>query len=273
MANRFEFVNANGDTFDFRAAGVGLSNITGLGELQTEIRSVESPLLDGARFLNTRQRPRVIAGDVTVFEEAETLDVIRREFMDILTPFALGVLIVQIKSGPVYLIDALVQRRALDKRNPTYCAGAVQWWCPDPYFRSDSENEQLVIVGEGGLAVPIIVPAEISETAGITTVTNEGNVESYPTTVISGECESPSIENQTTGELLSFAGLEMGAGDELEINHLRGTATLNDESVTSYLTNSSAFWVLRPGDNVIRLEATSGSPQASIRYYDRFSGI
>lgn len=81
-----------------------------------------------------------------------------------------------------------------------------------------------------------------------------------------GPLTAPTIENLTTGEIVTYQGL-LAAGQVLLISTCDGTATLDGENRTSLLRGDTRM-TLSPGINELRLTSTGGddSGQAEVCY-------
>jgi hypothetical protein len=83
---------------------------------------------------------------------------------------------------------------------------------------------------------------------------------------------NPSFHNLTTGEVLQWTGLVLGAGDVLRIDHGNGSITLNGvggQHLTGLDIVNSDFWDLIQGDNLISLIPFSAGDGASAQIFWR----
>lgn len=101
---------------------------------------------------------------------------------------------------------------------------------------------------------------------GVTTVTNDGNMNAYPVLRLYGPATGVNIENQTVGKTLELPDLVVDAGDYIEIDTRNRTIRLlgdPDQSRYSYVDfDTSAWWSLIPGDNELRYYPSSFSSGA-----------
>lgn len=82
-------------------------------------------------------------------------------------------------------------------------------------------------VATGGLVFPVTFPATFgSQSGGLIFATNSGSIAGPAYMTITGPCQNPRVEQQTTGVTLQF-NFTMGASDTLVIDTYAGTAVLN----------------------------------------------
>ena len=84
---------------------------------------------------------------------------------------------------------------------------------------------------------------------------------------IFGPCLSPQLHNRTTGEVLSFPGLEIADGSYLWIDTADTSVTVEREPSASRYSfldfEASTWWRLPPGASMVEFTAASSSPPAS----------
>lgn len=150
--------------------------------------------------------------------------------------------------------------------HPVTAEFTAAWRGPDGVQESTTETSETISaaadVAAGrsyDLTFDRTYPA--SAPIGATTVTNDGNINAYPILRLYGPCTGPNIENQTQGKTLELPGLEVAAGDYIEIDTRNRTIRLlgdADQSRYSFLDfDTSAWWSLDPGDNDLRYYPTS----------------
>lgn len=106
-----------------------------------------------------------------------------------------------------------------------------------------------------------------SPPVGVTTVTNDGNVNAYPIVRLYGPCTGPKVENQTLGRKIELPSLTIAAGDYIELDTRAKTIFLlgdPDQSVSNFFDfDVSDWWWLVPGDNDLRYYPTTSDPGAA----------
>jgi hypothetical protein len=109
-----------------------------------------------------------------------------------------------------------------------------------------------------------VIPSKIA--------TNEGQVEAPVTIKIVGACVNPLIENRTTGEVIKFKNLTMGAQDELLIDTAFGQKKIELNGQNAFNTldfAASTFFSLQIGDNEIEFTDETASNNATIHFIYR----
>lgn len=102
-----------------------------------------------------------------------------------------------------------------------------------------------------------------SGSGGLLSATNSGNYKTFPTFLIQGPADNPSIRNETTGQTLKFL-LSLGStSDVLTVDCLNRTVVLNG---TASRNNTLAFgydWIYYPpGTSSVRFNADNYSASA-----------
>lgn len=98
------------------------------------------------------------------------------------------------------------------------------------------------------------------------TITNSGNVPFFPVVKVDGPTSSFVLSNDTTGEELIYdstlpGGVAIAGGDYVEFDFFRNTAYLNgagSNRKASIDVESSDFWTLAPGANLVTLDGATG---------------
>ena len=125
---------------------------------------------------------------------------------------------------------------------------------PDPRkYDATSRNTSLVLpLLTGGIAPPLTPPITVtgSTSRSQVTLTNDGNITTYPSLVVVGPCPPATIANLTTGEALRIVDA-VPADQSLVIDVLNGTAT-NGGQARRVL---GSWWGLVPGVNEVALTA------------------
>jgi hypothetical protein len=170
-------------------------------------------------------------------------------------------------SAPIYPIG-------FENRNQVWQKVQLMYEANNPFWYSDH-----TITETFQQAIPLFeFPFEMSEAAPIEfgtylpskIVVNEGQVEAPVIIKVVGSCINPIIENVTTGEMIRFKSLTMGANDVLEIDTTFGQkkVLLNGANVFNTLDfNYTTFFNLRLGENEIDFrDDTLVTPEAVIYF-------
>lgn len=267
--------------------GFGVPKITTQGE--------QRPYRDGALLIG---RPYTAARTLSVslalrhFSVA-SLVAFWRQLARNMSPYkdasSLGSLRVQTVDGLTRQIDCwMVECMEPQEINgPLYQATELTFWAPSPWFYDPALQESSYSLDSpSGVSYPVEYELTYADSDIDTYITplNAGDVGTWPTLRVYGPGQNPAITNTTTGKLLELSGaggLEMDAGDYLEIDMDRATIMWWDNSdealnsVIAKLSDASEFWPLRRGQNKLKVTmANSGSGAARVRWYNYYqSGL
>lgn len=125
---------------------------------------------------------------------------------------------------------------------------------PDPRkYDASSRNTSLVLpVSSGGIAPPLTPPLTVvgSTSRSQVTLTNDGNVTTFPTLMVVGPCPPATIANLTTGEAMRVLD-PVPADQTLVVDVLNGTATTGGQARRVL----GSWWGLVPGVNELAFSA------------------
>lgn len=152
--------------------------------------------------------------------------------------------------------------------------------CPDPFLYLAGGGDEGWIsqtffkTGGGGYPTPYILPVEWASGETTAIINNAGDIYYLPQIILQGQYTNPKITNVTTGAIMEL-GLTTSADQEIIIDMLNRTITLDGGSIASYRTSDSSWWALYPGDNAILLETDSGDDASTgiIRWRQGVEGI
>lgn len=165
-------------------------------------------------------------------------------------------------SGDTYRIDANVTDFKMEYMTRGHRSEfLLQLTAGDPFFYTtdggDEQSANIDHVVEGGYVTPYVLPVIWEDGGQPTVVLNSGVATVYPVITLTDGATNPIITNQTTGE--SFAlDITILDGEEVVIDMLRRTVTLNGVSIMGNKTDDSIWWGLVPGNNSILLDSDSG---------------
>lgn len=136
---------------------------------------------------------------------------------------------------------------------------AIQLLCEDPYWRDLLPSPDSRLYDAGATYLSPYPTVSTGRTLGDTDIDNAGDVEAWPTWVITGPMTEATFTNNTTGEAFTIT-YALDAADTITITTepptVRGPA---DEILTSALDWPGArLWALQPGVNDVSF-AVSGS--------------
>lgn len=144
----------------------------------------------------------------------------------------------------------------------------------DPALYSQTLTEQTISLPTGGgVALPTALPASLSAgTGGEATLTNAGDLESFPTVRFDGPLTNPTIFNLTLGITLQLS-LTLLAGEYVTIDMRAKTITqgTSTNKMNTLASGSDFFW-LKSGANTIKFSALAGSGTAKVSFRSSWSG-
>lgn len=222
---------------------------------------------DGAWISPQYAGPRVV--HVGGLIEAESFDAVTLAWDRLLgqVPFrSLASLGVAVGDGSVPDRSALVRQHEKPLLNrPTLRTGefSLSLLAPDPRkYATFAQSVNLVLpFTSGGIAPPLTPPLTVTGSSSLSqaTVTNSGNVLTYPTLTVVGPCPPARIANLTTSEVIRVVDPVL-AGESLVIDVLNGTATINGQSRRVL----GSWWGLVPGANEVAFAADGYDADAEL---------
>ena len=108
----------------------------------------------------------------------------------------------------------------------------------------------------------------------VTTIGNDGDLESYPIITLVGNINNAQIINETTQQTLELDLTTNEPDDEIIINMESRFITLNGTGINAYRTTNSTWWPLVREDNNIRVTlGENSSATATIKFKEGIAGI
>ena len=182
---------------------------------------------------------------------------------------------VQFPNAPLFGIMARARKRAFTPTMATALGNlaqdyVIQFHATDPFFYDQTQTVSLTLPTPiGGFTFDFTFNISFGggSNPGTTTLTNVGDVESYPQLTVMGPCTYPAISNITTGQAIQF-GVTMASGDKLIIDTDLQTATYYNSgsssgySVMATIQQGWSWWSLGPGANTIEFTSTDATSVA-----------
>jgi len=147
----------------------------------------------------------------------------------------------------------------------------------DPYWYDPNPIIQTFTVGTPATFFPILPMRLTSSTVFTdTTINNDGDVESWPTWIITGPGDTIYIRNLSTGEFINI-NYTLQPGETINIDTRLGkkTVTLGDgTNLYPNMSSDSSLWALQPGNNQIRIEMQNSQIASNVQlsYQNRYWG-
>lgn len=264
----------------------GLEDVPAL-RVQDEGRGYSDGMFTGRDFLNGRSitMSLQIMGDPSGAGGASTsmqtyLQAMKANLISQTT--GTGVLQIYLPNRGVQRLNARVRRRSI-KIDPEYTYGKayamVEFFCPDPRIYSDTLSSFLFSPISGwfraynktySMNYTFFGSGQSSYT-----VTNSGNYETYPVFTFTGNSltgtNGVAITNSTTGKILSFPNVSLGATDVLVVDTDMKTVTLNGVAARNLLSNSSQWFSLPAGTaTTLTYSTTAGTGTCTMSYRDAY---
>ncbi len=144
----------------------------------------------------------------------------------------------------------------------------------DPFWYSASAQSFSFDTGEAASFFPFFPLVLASSTVfAQQSVSNGGDVETYPIWTIDGPGNGVVLKNLTTGETLTLSTV-LAAGEQVVIDTRPGykAVTRGDENLFGDLSAESALWSLARGENSIRIEMDGATSESavSLRFTPRY---
>lgn len=265
----------NGLTFG-GATPYGVSRVEGIGVPDSRVDEVVKVGTHGSFVLaDTLDARRVVfEGDIYA-EDADTFAALvnawRAAFVPSVNDQPLGLLI---PGEDQRRINCVPTRRFLPIENDEYelfyAEWAVEFVAGDPRIYSDVEHAEFTgpVVTSGMIFPEVFDMTFGGGTGGASEITNAGVFDTLPVVIIQGPVTNPTIRSLTQDKALDFT-IVLGENDVLTIDFNDRTVLFNGANRYSALDESSSWWTLQPGDNVIQYQGSvAEGSQATIRWRD-----
>lgn len=259
--------------------------VSGLGAATYTLTSDPHPR-GGARLRHAQPQPRSIVWPVFVKgrDHTEFVDrwrALARAFTRTLREGP-GLLEVALPDGRVRQI-AVYYSDGWDGRGQhpsgiTWDSAVVTLWCEDPYWVS---TEPVVVHRETGTQVDYLVPfpsVSSSQVLGETTVTNPGDVEVWPTWIITGPASAITFTREDTGDSFTLTMTNTVHGDLLagetvtiSTDPPRVRARPEENLIGGLNWPGAVLWPLPPGDTPVsfQLSGAEAGSAVDLTFYPR----
>jgi phage-related protein len=170
-----------------------------------------------------------------------------------------------------------VPKVTFDITSANYTKFLITIICSSPFlFESGIVSSGVIqIPVPGGAILPFVLPAILEPSSGgFGYLTNNGNVGTHPIITITGVVSSPYITNNTTEQSFRLSLTTLGS-DEIIIDMLNKTVTLNGTSIMNYVVAGSSWWTIQPGLNQISLNTSDNNDTGTmeVAYYNAVLGV
>lgn len=275
-------------TLNSDAAPYVLTSIDGLGGVDGQLYTAQTPLRDGVMLNAATAQPRTIniSGAVVGGDErrAELRRALQRR-MNVKN--GAGVITIE-GYGRARQIEGIVERGPVFEENEGEGMGYQQFtmvlYCPQPFFCDTQENAQGMETVTGGAAFPIKLPIAFATrySASWFEYENAGDAPCAIEAEFTPGASNPILTNSATGEYIRLRRT-IPTGKHLIINTtfgkksvvLRDMDTGEESDAMGYIDLKSTFFELQPGRNLLNFGAESGAAdtQVMVRWRARYAGF
>lgn len=267
-------IGSNGDTIELADDGdyVLLSGVSGFGIPSTSVR-IDGSAGDGGTWRHTKKGVRDLDLPIAIMgtSEADVQTKLRRLSRLLQTTNGATKIVADYGDTSLFLEVHYVGGAETvfgETANTSFCRWTLQMQAPQPYWQTSSEASFNVGTGSSGRGLlPKLTKMRLSssQTLGVVTVDNEGDVVVYPRWVIRGPVTGLEITNGSQSFSLPDPVL---AGRTYTINTATGEA-FNElgENIYSLLGPAPKLFGIAPGVNNISVTGTDSSPDTAITCY------
>lgn len=268
-------VGSNNDTIELSDSGdyVLLSGVLGFGIPSTAVRIDESAA-DGGTWRHTKKGIRELDLPIAILgdSEADVQSKLRRLSRLLQTTNGPTKIVADYGDGSSVFIEAHyvggAETQFGSDANTFFCKWVLQMQAPQPYWQTTLEESFTVGTGSTGRGLlPQLTKMKVSssQTLGVVTVDNEGDVLIYPRWIIRGPVSGLTISSGS--QSFSFPGLI--AENSVYSIDTRTNEVLNelDQNVYSELGPAPKFFGLAPGLTGISVIGADTNAETQITCY------
>jgi hypothetical protein len=245
-----------------------------------ELVDQEVPFLPGSRLRNIKTKPREVDLPIEISGlSTSDLRTQLRKIMDWFNPLkGDGTLKVIAEDGSQRLLTCrYASGLEIQETGLSWLKAVLVLKAFDPFWYDANVIVQTFTTGQPATFFPFF-PLRLTNSTVFadTTIINSGDVEAWPTWIITGPGSNIYLRNLTTGELTNI-NVTLGVGETINIDTRQGKKTVVKGDGTNLypnLSSGSSLWALQQGTNQIRLEMSGASTQSSIQlsYQNRYWG-
>lgn len=264
-----------------------LETLKGVSGLEKTVISSELAGVDGSAVQHIRAEPRIVEATAFVYGTSkEEMYANRLKLISMLSNTREAGKLYYINDHITVVIEAYPMLSGdFIERIKNYNKCSVKFYCPYPFW---SETEQQIIQMEYEILKDVFsFPLAFEDTVCFAenrtskTIYYNGSVPCPVTLTLLGNVLSPVIKNETTGEQIEVADVELSSGDTLTINTKKGSKSVilykNGETSNAFnlVTTASVFWQLQPGRNVISFTSSKGNTASVliVTYTNLYEGV
>ena len=283
---RLTYENARGEEVEFYLSPLLIESLEGIGEVGADIQSQTAPFQDGDTFIDAQLEPRFIDLSGKILERNKVkIREHRQQIINVCNPKkGLGKLTLELDGSTqfIYAIPETVPtfpERSMD----VWQDFEIDWFCPNPYWRSPNETTKPLVAYTGGFTLPFTLPFTLGTLGSKTKIYNDGDVPTPVRIEIQGPTTNPQLFNRTTGTHLRI-NRTINADEVMYINTEQGRQSIEVEgrdgttSAFGFIDHDStplSDFLLELGENEIEHVADAGNRHAEviIRWNSLYAGV
>lgn len=209
------FRNGANETVEFTTNGrYRLLDVSGLGGLEFEKRSIRSPFQDGETYIESVAKTREIELLIGIY--GNDMQEVHQYFSELSSLFSakLGEGVLEFDyAGKVRALNVSVDQAPVymtgdDNRTKGFLRSTITLTANNPYWQDTETSFEELQTWKDTFALPLTLPFKVGERGESGLVTNGGDVDSPLQILIEGGFTPPlNIENVTTGETITITKL------------------------------------------------------------------
>jgi hypothetical protein len=275
-------------TLQFNGITIGLGGnyhletIEGLLLGNIEFNSYLIPQTNASKFVSNYIKSKIITIDVGIRgDDLADFYVKRKALLNAVYPKANQSIefTYTTDEGDIYVFNGVLRGAPSENtRSGAYQVLGFSFYIPNGQIKGNILNSQTL--SQAGVAtgavLPWTLPVLLGAATGGATISNAGNGYAPINITITGPGTNFTILNQTTGESLAIENLTLIAGQTIEIDGTNQTVKQAGVSIYQYVSATSTFINLAPGNNNLAFYVGSGATsqtQAVITWYNTYVGI
>lgn len=281
------YVNGSGESFQLLLTGnYLLTGWWGFGELPVEHKTTQAPYQDGETLIDSvfKKRDLGFSMEIKGLNRQEIFNrrlIVTRHFN---VKHGIGYLQWTQEDGTtIYRIDCIPSEINFADgkgQGTTWQDVNIEFYAPNPFWYDPTSVLSTLVGFSGGLKFPFTFPVSFGTVTSQITVLNNGSVDTPVVLSFIGEVTDPVLENITTDKKITIVK-NIPSGSTLIISTTFGNKLVQIFNGTTYVNAfeyvdpDSEFWVLEPGNNIVKYSATfeGAGSKCTLLYYNRFSGV
>lgn len=280
---RLTYENGRGEQIKFYLSPFLIESLTGIGEVDADIQSQQSPYQDGDNYIDTLLQPRFIELEGSITERNfGSIREMRRYILRVCNPkLGLGKITLELDGDKKEILGVLDGSPVLPERaRDIWQKFMITWKCPDPYWHNPNQTSKPLQSYVGNFTLPFTLPFELGVSGSRTVLHNDGDVPAPVTIDIHGPTTNPQVINRTTGEYIRI-NRSIADDEILHVNTASGQQRVeirrgdSVEQGFGYLDHESEMFSLEIGENEIEHIADAGNANATVvvNWQSRYTGM